>query len=139
MYRPELCFLISIFLATCGFSAVFAQQNNPCHLKGEATATRLLLGLSISGDKQVSAQAWEHFVDTEIAPRFTCGFTIIDSAGHWFNPGTRAAEAERSKMLIILHKRDTETENEINQITSLYKKRFQQQSVIRWDSLASVN
>jgi len=139
MYRPELCIIISVFLAIGGLDTAFAEENGPCNLRGESVATRLLLGLSTSDDRQVSGEAWEQFVDTEIAPRFQCGFTIIDTAGHWFNREKQAAETERSKMLIIIHKSNAETENKINQIVRLYKSRFQQQSVIRWDSVASIN
>ncbi len=84
----------------------------------------------------VSDEEWQQFVDREIAPRFSEGFSVVTSEGEW--KGSDGIVREPSKILIVLHHRDPSVSKKLDEIRDAYKKQFQQDAVMRVDICAHV-
>ena len=72
---------------------------------------------------------WNLFLADTITPRFPDGLTVLDAAGQWRGP-TGAMEGERSKVVIILSSPGPEKVRLLDEISSEYKRRFAQESVL---------
>ncbi len=107
------------------------------HPRDAQIRTELYFGLSIRGGKKVSPAQWDAFLRDEVTPRFPTGFTILDGTGQWQDERGRIVR-ERSKMLILLHDDDLESAAKIEAVRAAYKRRFDQESVLRSNQLASV-
>ena len=91
----------------------------------------LYFGASIPGDGEVSNQAWELFVEEEIAPRFPDGFTILEAEGRWRHADGSNAE-ERTRIFVIVRAAtDERAEQAVAAVAEAYKQRFRQESVLR--------
>lgn len=98
----------------------------------------LLFGTSRRDSPPVSDEEWASFLDTEVTPRFPDGLTVLSGLGQWRgNDGILAKE--RSIVLVIWYSPSARTEADIEAIRSAYKQRFNQQSVMRVDSVSCVS
>jgi hypothetical protein len=95
--------------------------------------TELFFGLSRPDGGAISEQVWQTFVDEIITPRFPQGFSVIDANGQWQETSGKIAH-ERSKILLILHDPDPEARKNLEEIRAEYKRRFDQEAVIRESS-----
>ncbi|MBP6010906.1 MAG: DUF3574 domain-containing protein [Alphaproteobacteria bacterium] len=95
--------------------------------------TQLFFGLSKPKGGVVSAREWDAFVTTEITPRFAEGFSVVDSAGFWRDGATQKTISEKSKVVVRMHAATDEADRAILAIVDAYKKRFQQEAVLRVD------
>lgn len=103
-----------------------------CKADNQMEQTTLYFGLSRPAGKDITAQEWQQFVDTDVTPRFRDGLTVIDARGQWLgNDGKVAKEA--SKALMLIHGKDAGSESNIETLRTLYKTRFAQESVMRVD------
>jgi len=67
-----------------------------------------------------------------VTPRFPGGLTVCDASGQWRgSKGT--VEKESTKLLILIHEATGAQEKSIEEIRAEYKRRFQQESVLRVD------
>jgi hypothetical protein len=96
--------------------------------------TELFFGMSRPDGGTISESEWEHFLDTEVTPRFPDGLTVLSAAGQWQGENNDIVE-EPSKVLILLYPREaiSESHTEIEEIRAAYEKAFQQESVLRAD------
>jgi len=105
-------------------------------------STTLFFGRSISNpgaeDGEVSDQQWSSFRDQHITPRLADGYTLIDGSGHWRKSDTGALKQEKTKILIVVHPRETAFQNKLSEIAEAYKTTFSQQSVLRSVSSACI-
>ena len=85
----------------------------------------------------VSDPAWQGFVDEVVTPRFPDGLTAWPAAGQW-RPAGGAVVHEASTVLNIVHAADARSDAAIAEIIDAYKRRFQQESVLRVSSAACV-
>lgn len=97
----------------------------------------LYLGLSKPDGGSVTEAQWQTFVDDAIVPRFPDGFTVVDAEGHW-RGGDGAIVREPSRMLIVLHAGDAASRRAIEDIAALYRRTFDQESVLRERTTACV-
>jgi hypothetical protein len=95
----------------------------------DTAKVELIFGLRKPDKKLVCKKEWKLFVDEIITPRFPNGFTITDANGHWQSPG--AIISEPSKIFSVVCILDDETEKKLNEIIEFYKKKFQQEAVLR--------
>lgn len=102
------------------------------------TRLELIFGLSRPNGIAVSDGDWEHFLDTVVTPRFPDGFTVVRGAGQWRDAASRIAK-EKSSVLVIWHSPSVSTEAAIDAIRSSYKARFDQESVMRVESMSCVS
>ena len=86
----------------------------------------------------MSGEEWDAFIIEFVTPRLREGLTVIDAYGQWLPP-QQALAKEDSKIVVFVHKADGQLEDAIEEIRSEYKRRFQQQSVLRVDTPANAS
>jgi len=92
--------------------------------------TELFFGLCRPEGSIVSESEWERFVDEYITPRFREGLTIVGANGQWMMR-TGEVVKEKTKIVILLHADNEAVNASIEYIRDMYKKLFQQESVVR--------
>lgn len=98
----------------------------------------LLFGMAKRDGGTVSDAEWQTFLDDEITPRFPDGLTVLIADGQWRKPdGSIGREAAR--VLIVWHVADEASEGRAEAIREAYKRRFQQDSVMRVDGSSCVS
>ena len=135
-----LCLLLT--LQGCMMHVGMADRQEHHRGKGveEAwTKTELIFGLSKPDGDTITQAEWQTFVDEEITPRFKDGLTIIRSSGQWMSSSSHQLIKEKSYIVIILYKPNHEVDVKIEEIRSEYKKRFNQESVLRIDTETDVS
>jgi hypothetical protein len=110
----------------------------PSSVAGEAQVrSELFFGLS-QPHGSVAESEFADFVEREVTPRFPQGLTLLDGSGR-FRDARGSLVAEGSKLVILLYPgSDTDASPRIEAIRDEYKRRFDQQSVLRADSVACV-
>jgi hypothetical protein len=95
--------------------------------------TELYFGTATS-EGPVTEGQFQDFVDKEVSPRFPGGLTITRAEGR-FRTEEGDIVKEHSFVLVLLYPYETfgEGSRRIERIRSLYKKQFDQQSVLRVD------
>jgi hypothetical protein len=133
----------ALLLAACSASAPRPRPD------GAETATcpdgrqrmariELYFGLSRPGGT-VSDAEFRSFVDAQVTPRFPDGLTLLAGSGQW-RDASGVLHVEASKLLILLvSPNDPQVDTKINAIRDDYRRRFEQQSVLRADSSACVS
>lgn len=100
--------------------------------------TELYFGRNRPGG-EVSEAEFQHFLEVEVTKRFPDGLTLLDGLGQ-FQDSAGTIQKEKSKLLILLYPlSDRGAERKIEDIRSAYKGQFQQESVLRADSLDRVS
>jgi Protein of unknown function (DUF3574) len=96
--------------------------------------TKLFFGRNKPDGTKVSRREWERFLDEVITPRFPDGLTVLEGIGRFLN-SRGEIEQERAIVLILLYPLEAQREKNmrIEEIRDLYKRSFQQQSVLRVD------
>ena len=101
--------------------------------------TELYFGTNRPDGSTVSDTEFQQFVDEHVTPRFPDGLTLLSGYGQFLN-STGVIEKEQSKVLILFYPEQTvETNRKIQLIRDLYKYKFQQESVLRADSLSLIS
>jgi hypothetical protein len=134
---------VSLAVAAWGISALpelrSILQRPSCGESARPMARlELLFGASRTGGMPVSDEEWAAFLDAEVTPRFPDGLTVVQGRGQWRGSDGRLIR-ERSNVLIIWHEPGSQTNSDIEAIRSAYKKRFEQESVMRVDSASCVS
>jgi hypothetical protein len=120
-------------------SSVSASPDIVC--RGSARAMgrlEMLFGTSRAQGGAVTEEEWSAFLDTEVTPRFPAGLTVLNGPGQWRGSDGKLTK-EQSKILVIWHEPSTRTEADIEAIRAAYMARFDQESVMRVDSLSCVS
>lgn len=100
--------------------------------------TELYFGTDRGDLPPVSDEQFDRFVNDVVTPRFPDGLTELVGKGQW-NGSTGPVE-EESHVVVLLYPLDDRAANkEIEEIRKAYKKAFQQESVLRSDSLDRVS
>lgn len=96
--------------------------------------TELYFGGNRPDGSPITPADFELFLDKEVTPAFPDGLTWLDAHGQW------KGGKEDSYVLILLYPYDKRSAGrEIEEIRSDYKKQFQQESVLRADSVERVS
>lgn len=120
-------------------SAPSTASSASCRGGGKAMVrNELYFGLARKAAAPVSDSEWAAFVDTEVAPRFPDGLTVVDAYGQWRGSDGQIGR-ERSKVLIIWHPASAEADGKLEAIRTAYKTRFAQESVMRVDAASCVS
>lgn len=101
------------------------------------TRLELLFGTTKKDGGLVSETEWLAFLQNEVTPRFPDGLTVLTGLGQWRSRQGQTTR-ETSRVLLIWHVPGPQTEAHIAAIRSLYRQRFQQDSVLRVDSVNCV-
>ena len=98
--------------------------------------TELFFGTA-TPDEPVSDERFRAFLDAEVTPRFPDGLTVLNASGQWRAAG--GVTKEQARILVIWHDRFPSRDADIEAIRSAYKQRFDQESVLRIDSVSCVS
>ncbi|WP_232325100.1 DUF3574 domain-containing protein [Microbulbifer agarilyticus] len=79
---------------------------------------------------EVSDAEWRDFLANAVSPRFPNGFTVLSGRGQWRGSSGEIVR-ERSKVLLLVHRETAESDTAIGELVDIYKRRFQQESVLR--------
>jgi hypothetical protein len=101
--------------------------------------SELYFGTTLPEGTATTSDDWQHFLDTEITPRFPDGLTVLTGYGQWRN-SKGVITKEGSILLIILYPVETAQESsaKLEEIRELYKEQFHQESVLRADDALPV-
>ena len=101
--------------------------------------TELYFGSDQHNGSTVSEAEFAQFIDEEVTPKFPDGLTVVTGYGQFLDShGT--LEKERSMVLIIFYPlTEFDAKEKITQIRESYKKKFNQESVLRVDSYSYVS
>lgn len=109
-----------------------------CSSPGAWSRHELCFGLSAdAGRTSITDQAWQQFVDQEIVPRFSAGFTVFEAQGYWRTGGETITEPARVLMVVAPDSR--ETRSKLEAIAKTYVQRFRQEAVLRIQTPAEVS
>lgn len=95
--------------------------------------TELFFGTSRS-DGVVSDAEFHHFLDDVVRPRFPDGLTLLKASGH--SRTTHGAMVSEESFVVILlypYEKCDESSERIQEVRELYKRKFDQESVLRVD------
>jgi len=98
----------------------------------------LYFGLTKPGGDTISESEWQQFLNTAITPRFQEGLTVLDSYGQYLNRNGILVK-EKSKIVILIYENSPEKNQAIAEIIDIYKRTFQQESVLRVTTEAKVS
>ena len=101
--------------------------------------TELYFGTAKPGGGIVTPEEWRRFLNDEVTPRFPDGLTVLEGYGQ-YREKSGAVVREESRVLVLLYpkKLSREVHRKIEEIRTLYKRTFAQESVLRVDFRASV-
>jgi hypothetical protein len=101
--------------------------------------TELFFGSERPNKPEVSDREFKRFLDAEITPRFSAGLTVLKGYGQ-FRGSDGTIVQEGSFVLILLYPRETlrDSSAKIEEIRTLYKEQFEQESVLRVDDPRAV-
>ena len=87
----------------------------------------------------VTKAEFMQFVDGEVTPRFPDGLTLLSGYGQFLD-SSGVIEKERSMVLILFYPLTAfDANKKIQEIRETYKSQFQQESVLRVDSVSNVS
>jgi hypothetical protein len=96
--------------------------------------TELFFGGNRPDGSVISPADFELFLDKEVTPAFPDGLTWLEAHGQWMGG------KENSYQLILLYPySNRKASREIEEIRTDYKRQFQQESVLRADSVEKVS
>lgn len=90
----------------------------------------LYFGRAIPGGGRVDEAAWQAFETDVVAAAFPQGYTVVDAAGHWRGADGVLA-GEDSRIVLLVHADDADTEARVRDVVRRYRERFRQESVLR--------
>jgi hypothetical protein len=97
----------------------------------------LYFGLSTS-QGPVTPNQWNDFLSKEVTPRFPDGLTAWDAKGQW-KDGQGNIGKEPTKVLLLIHPDSDAEDKAVQAIIDIYKKEFNQESVMRVRSQPQVS
>jgi hypothetical protein len=127
-------FLISVAVAipACAARAVPATAPSASCAVGDTVLVRdvLYFGRNRPDGSAVSDEDWGAFVNQVLTPRFPAGLTVVSAVGQWSGK-SGLVEQERSEVVTIFHAGDDAARHSVSEVTAEYKRRFQQEAVLR--------
>jgi Protein of unknown function (DUF3574) len=87
-------------------------------------------GRNRPGGGTVGDAEWQGFLDQVVTPRFPAGLTVVEATGRW-QGRNGVVEQERSEIVTLLHRGDEAARRAVAEIAAEYKRRFQQEAVLR--------
>jgi Protein of unknown function (DUF3574) len=146
--KPTTVLAISVLVslaASVGLGVTFMQLDAPiaadtveCTPPARAQVRHeLVFGTARAQGVPLREDEWQSFVDSIVTPRFPDGLTVLNASGQWRGQG--GLTKEQARILVIWHDRFPSRDADIEAIRSAYKERFDQESVLRIDSVSCVS
>ncbi|NPC74043.1 DUF3574 domain-containing protein [Corallococcus exiguus] len=108
-----------------------------CRVGDPQYQTDLYFGRNRVGNEPVTEAEFQAFVDTVVTPRFQDGLTVYDANGQYRLESGELIH-EQTKVIVLLHDGSAARSADIETIREEYKSQFDQESVLRIDSLPCV-
>ncbi len=108
--------------------ARIAQQVHTAPGCAQRVHAQLFFGL-LGPRGPIQESEWETFLLDEVTPRFPNGLTVLQANGHWRREG-EPLQREASRVLEIIYEESPKSRRLIDEIATIYKSRFQQESVM---------
>ncbi|NRD48247.1 DUF3574 domain-containing protein [Corallococcus exiguus] len=108
-----------------------------CRVGDPQYQTDLYFGRNRVGNEPVTEAEFQAFVDTVVTPRFLDGLTVYDANGQYRLESGELIH-EQTKVIVLLHDGSAARSADIETIREEYKSQFDQESVLRIDSLPCV-
>jgi hypothetical protein len=86
----------------------------------------------------VTAKQWDSFLNSTVTPRFPDGLTVWDAKGQWRGKNGTIGK-EPTKVLLLVHPESPQTDRALQEIIDIYKKEFEQESVMKVRNPADVS
>ncbi len=150
-FLKKQCLVLTLLVAALMSPAAFAQDQAALSASVQATSqentdrqkrfeaspfirTELYFGRNKSDGGEVSRKEFDGFLSGFVTERFPDGLTVLNARGQFLN-SRGEVERERSVVLILLYPTSARNEKslKIEEIREEYKRKFQQQSVLRVD------
>jgi len=112
-----------------GCSSAARCNVHPSETKSGYVRIELFFGLSKGNGGMVTEAEWKQFLDTFITPQFKDGLTIYDASGQWLESDRLIHE--KTKIVLLIYKRNPDVLNALKRITDEYKRHFNQHSVLQ--------
>lgn len=126
--------LVAATLVLSGCVAPQKTTSAPVCATGDAmTQTTLYFGMNRPNGPVISPAEWQAFIDKDVTPRFKDGLSVFEAMGQWLGNDGKLAR-EDSKALLLIHGTDSESDQRIEALRTLYQQRFNQDSVMRVDA-----
>ncbi len=123
--RHTVVVLAAIAVVGCAIS-----ENIDCRVdERRLVSDTLYLGTARQGGV-VDAAEWGQFLEETVTSRFPEGLTVWEASGQWRGADGQIVE-EASHVLNLIHMGDEASERKVGEIASEYKRRFQQEAVLR--------
>jgi hypothetical protein len=145
-FRPKIVLALSVLAsltAVVGVGVMLMQSDAPAETaecKPPARAQvrhELVFGTARAHGVPLREDEWQSFVDSVVTPRFPDGLTVLNASGQWRGEG--GVTKEQARILVIWHDRVPSRDADVEAIRSAYKQRFDQESVLRIDSISCVS
>jgi hypothetical protein len=101
--------------------------------------TDLYFGQSRPDGSMITKAEWDNFHKTQIARIFKEGSTTTTAVGNWFDPESHKLISEPTYVVTYYHKKSPQISKQIDNLRSIYKSKFQQQSILRVDKKSKVS
>jgi hypothetical protein len=128
--------IIAVLLFATGGCVSVSEPRLPvvavCQVGAPMVETMLFLGMARPGGS-VSRFEFQQFVETEVAPRWKEGFTILEGQGLWLSEQRGITEREPSRVMVRFHDGGADASAGVEAIRDAYIKRFEQDAVLRTD------
>jgi hypothetical protein len=125
-------------IATVALVAGCAAHPHACRTGEEAAIVDSLYFGTVMRSGIVSVGDWQRFLAEVITPRFPEGLTAWSASGQWQN-AAGVLQKEDSYVLHVVHKDEAKYEAAVREIVETYKKRFQQEAVLRSRTLTCIS
>ena len=144
--KPKTVLALSVLvsltaIAGVGFMLLQADapaQSADCKPPARAQVRHeLVFGTARAHGVPLREDEWQSFVDSVVTPRFPDGLTVLNASGQWRGEG--GLTKEQARILVIWHDRLPSRDADIEAIRAAYKARFDQESVLRIDSVSCVS
>jgi hypothetical protein len=109
-----------------------AAPPSACRVGAPLVETMLYMGMLRPGGS-ISRFEFQQFVETEVAPRWKEGFTVLDGQGLWLSEQRNITEREPTHILVRLHDGGAEASAQVEEIRAAYIRAFEQDAVLRTD------
>ncbi len=123
--RNTVFLLAAVGMVGCAVSESIECRPDERRLVSET----LYLGTARQGGV-VEVAEWNQFLEETVTPRFPEGLTAWEASGQWRGADGQVVE-EASHILNLIHGGDEASQRKVGEIASEYKRRFQQEAVLR--------
>ena len=131
---PKTIFVLGILtpVGACAGRPGPATSPAPSCAIGDTVLVRetLYFGRNRPGGGTVSDAEWRAFLADVVTPRFPLGLTVQEATGQW-KGADGSVEQEQSEIVTLFHPNDEAARRSVHDIALEYKRRFQQEAVLR--------